>query len=150
MSRAIWAGLIAGIVFMMIEMILVGTLGGGSPWAPPRMIAAMAMGKGVLPPPATFDITILMVAMMIHFVMSIIFAIVFAWVADRMAWSRTTTIVAGMIFGLILYVVNFYGMTALFPWFAMARNWISIFAHVMFGSVLGWYYAGGYAHRAAA
>lgn len=149
-SRAVWAGLIAGIVFMMVEMILVGTLGGGSPWGPPRMIAAMAMGKGVLPPPATFDITILMVAMMIHFVMSIIFAIVFAWVADRMAWSRTTTIVAGMIFGLILYVVNFYGMTAVFPWFAMARNWISIFAHVMFGGVLGWYYAGGYAHRAAA
>lgn len=150
MSRAIWAGLIAGIVFMMVEMILVGTVGGGSPWAPPRMIAAMAMGKDVLPPPASFDIVILMVAMMIHFVMSIIFGIVFAWVADRMAWSRTTTIVAGMVFGLILYIVNFYGMTAVFPWFAMARNWISILAHVVFGGVLGWYYAAGYAHRVVA
>ncbi len=107
LSRAIWAGLIAGIVFMMIEMILVGTVGGGSPWAPPRMIAAMAMGKGVLPPPATFDITILMVAMMVHIVLAIILAIVFAWIADRMAWSRTTTIVAGMVFGLIIYIVNF-------------------------------------------
>lgn len=148
-SRAIWAGLIAGIVFMMAEMILVGTVGGGSPWGPPRMIAAMAMGKDVLPPPATFDITIFVVAMMIHLVLSIILGIIFAWVADRLAWSRTTTIVAGMVFGLIIYVVNFYGMTAMFPWFAMARGWISILAHLMFGGVLGWYYAAGYAHRVA-
>lgn len=149
-SRAVWAGLIAGVVFMMIEMILVGTVGGGSPWAPPRMIAAMAMGEGVLPPPATFDIAIFMVAMIVHFVLAIVLALVFAWIADRMAWSRTTTIVAGMVFGLIIYLVNFYGMTAVFPWFAMARNWISIFAHVVFGGVLGWYYAGGYARRVAA
>jgi hypothetical protein len=31
--------------------------------------------------------------------------------------------------------VNFYGFTALFPWFAMARNWISIFGHLVFGLV---------------
>lgn len=42
------------------------------------MIAAIAMGNGVLPPPATFDITILMVALTIHFVVAIILAIVFA------------------------------------------------------------------------
>ena len=34
-KAAIGAGLIAGAVFMMLEMVLVGTLGGGSPWAPP-------------------------------------------------------------------------------------------------------------------
>jgi hypothetical protein len=38
-------------------------------------------------------------------------------------------------------IVNFYGMTALFPWFAMARGWITIFSHVMYGAVLGLVYA---------
>jgi hypothetical protein len=28
----------------------------------------------------------------------------------------------------------------IFPWFAMARNWISVFSHVMFGLVAGWMY----------
>ncbi len=52
-----------------------------------------------------------------------------------------TTIMIGAVFGLVVYLVFFYGMTAVFPWFAEARNWVSLFAHVMFGVVLGWAYA---------
>jgi hypothetical protein len=40
---------------MMLQMGLVA-LAGDSPWGPPRMIAAIVMGEGVLPPPATFDL----------------------------------------------------------------------------------------------
>jgi hypothetical protein len=40
----------------------------------------------------------------------------------------------------LLYVVNFYGFTALFPWFAMARNWVSIVAHAVFGFAAAWVY----------
>ena len=62
-KAAIWAAIIAGIVFMMLEMMMVAIFTGGSPWGPPRMIAAIGMGKGVLPSPATFDAGIMMVAM---------------------------------------------------------------------------------------
>lgn len=137
---AIWAGLIAGAVFMMLEMMLVGTIGGGSPWAPPRMIAAMVLGEGVLPPPAPFDWGVMITAMMIHLVLSIILAVVFGWVVSRWHLGLGASIGLGLVFGLLIYVVNFYGMTAVFPWFAMARNGISIFAHAMFGLVLGWAY----------
>ena len=143
-KSAIKAGIIAGIVFMMLEMVLAATVGGGSPWGPPRMIAAMALGKGVLPPPASFDLTILMVAMAVHFMFSIVLAIVFALIADAARWSLMTCAIAGLVFGIVLYLVNFYGMTAVFPWFAMARGMIAIFAHAMFGLVLG------YAYRAMA
>lgn len=34
-KAAIWAGVIAGVVFMMLEMVLVGTIGGQSPWGRP-------------------------------------------------------------------------------------------------------------------
>ena len=143
-KSAIKAGILAGIVFMMLEMVLAATVGGGSPWGPPRMIAAMALGKGVLPPPASFDLTILMVAMAVHFMFSIVLAIVFALIADAARWSLMTCAIAGLVFGIVLYLVNFYGMTAVFPWFAMARGMIAIFAHAMFGLVLG------YAYRAMA
>ncbi len=58
----------------------------------------------------------------------------------RLALNLAASIAAGTLFGLAVYFVNFYGFTALFPWFAMARGPISIFAHAMFGLVLGWAY----------
>ena len=139
-KAAIIAGLVAGLVFMMLEMVLMGTIGGQSPWGPPRMIAAMAMGKGVLPPPATFDMGIMMVAMMIHFPLSIILAAILGWAISHWHMSLMTSLIVGTIFGLVVYFVNFYVMTAIFPWFAMARGGIGIFAHAMFGLILGWTY----------
>ncbi len=143
-KAAIYAGLIAGLVFMMLEMILVATVGGSSPWGPPRMIGAMLLGEGVLPPPATFDMMVFLVAMIIHFILSIVLGIVFALIADKAGWGTGMAAIAGLVFGIVIYFVSFYGMTAVFPWFAMARGAISIFAHAMFGLVLG------YAYRALA
>jgi hypothetical protein len=134
---AIWAGLAAGVVFMMLEMILVQLFEPMSMWAPPRMIAAMVMGQGALPPPDTFSAGIVMVAMLIHFPLSVVYAFILAWVVSRWELGLIAAIIAGTVFGLLLYIVNFYGFTALFPWFADARGWIAIFAHAMFGLVLG-------------
>jgi uncharacterized membrane protein YagU involved in acid resistance len=119
---------------MMMEMGLVA-MAGDSPWGPPRMIAAIIMGEGVLPPPATFDLMILMAAMAVHFMLSIVIGVGFALVARR--FGLVMAVVAGAVVGLGLYVVNFYGFTAIFPWFAMARNMISIMSHIAFGAVLG-------------
>jgi hypothetical protein len=153
-KAAVIAGLVAGVVFIMIEMVLVATIGGQSPWGPPRMMAAMVMGEGVLPPPATFDMGIMMVAMVIHFVLSIILGAVLGWVISHWRMGAMAAIAVGTIFGLAVYFVNFYGMTAVFPWFAMARGGISIFAHAVFGLILGWTYhaiakPGAYETRAA-
>ena len=137
-KAALWAAIIAGIVFMMLEMIMVPVFMGGSPWGPPRMIAAIGMGRGVLPPPATFDAGIMMVAMLIHFGLSVILAFLFAFIARGRPIGMATLI--GGVFGLVIYLISFYGMTAVFPWFAMARGWISIFAHIVYGAVLGWVY----------
>ena len=138
-KAALWAAIIAGVVFMMLEMIMVPVFMGGSPWGPPRMIAAIGIGKEVLPPPATFDAAIMMVAMLIHFGLSVILAFLFAFIARGRAIGMAVGL--GAVFGLIVYFVNFYGMTAVFPWFAMARGWIGIFAHIVYGAVLGWVYA---------
>jgi cytochrome c biogenesis protein CcdA len=42
---------------------------------------------------------------------------------------------AGAVFGVVVYVINFYGMTQFFPWFAEARNWVSVLVHIVFGIV---------------
>src|SRR5919108_5349963 len=87
----IWAGLIAGAVFLMLEMGMVWLFMGESPWAPPRMIAAMVLGEGVLPmpdKPATFDPGIVLTAMIIHFVLAAIYGLIgAAIVANRMGYA---------------------------------------------------------------
>lgn len=139
-NAAIKAGVIAGLVFLILELVLVSTVGGESPWAPVRMIGAIALGEDVLPPPATFDLISFLAAAVVHFALAIIYGVIFALVADKAGWGLGVSVVAGLVFGLILYAVNFYGFTALFPWFAMARNEISIVAHAVFGLVLGYGY----------
>jgi hypothetical protein len=139
-KAAIWAGIAAGVVFLILEMLLVQFFQPMSMWAPPRMIAAIAMGQGVLPPPDTFDAMVVMVALVVHFVLAIIYAFILGWIVSRWDLGLGAASIAGLVFGLALYVVNFYGFTAVFPWFADARGWIAIFAHAMFGLVLGLVY----------
>lgn len=135
---AVWAGLIAGAVFMILEMVMVPIFKDGSAWGPPRMIAAILLGRDVLPPPATFDLGIFAVAMALHFVLSVVYAVVLAFAICRMPAGAALAL--GAAFGLLLYIVNFYGFTAIFPWFANARNWISVFAHIVFGLGAAWAY----------
>lgn len=42
-------------------------------------------------------------------------------------------VAVGAAFGLVLYGVNMYGFTIVFPWFEAARDWITAAAHVVFG-----------------
>lgn len=117
-KAAIGAGLLAGMVFLILEMMLVPLVGGGSPWGPPRMMAAILLGKGVLPPPASFALGIVMVALALHLVLSVGYAVIFALAISRL--HRGAALALGAAGGLVLYLVNFYGFTTIFPWFAMA------------------------------
>ena len=59
---------------------------------------------------------------------------------SRLGLSLISSVVAGAVFGAIVYYVDFYGFTSIFPWFAMARGSISLFSHAMFGAVAGGVY----------
>lgn len=140
-SAAVWSGIIAGAVFMMMQMLLVMLINGQSPWAPPRMIAAMVLGKDVLPPPAGFDLGVMMTAMMVHFALSIMLGLVVDWIVHRMTAGKAIAI--GAVLGLAVYLVNFYLIaSAVFPWFTQAQNWITAMNHIVFGMVLSGAYVG--------
>lgn len=135
----IWAGLIAGAAFMMLEMALVWMLMGESPWGPPHMMAAMLLGQDVLPKPGTwapFDMKIMMMAMVAHVPLSIVYGLIGAWLCRRS--HAGSALVIGAVLGIALYIVNFYLIAPIaFPWFSMARNLISAVSHMMFGVILG-------------
>ena len=109
------ASLIAGFIFLILDLALVAVVGGESLWGPPRMIGAILLGEGVLPPPATFHAGSFLAALVVHLALSLIYGTIFAWVANRAGWSLSASTLIGLLFGLAIYAVNFYGMTAFSP-----------------------------------
>lgn len=136
-KAATLSGIIGGAVFLILALLLVPAILGDSPWGLPRMIAAIVLGDGVLAP-ATFDLAVIGTAVGVHFVLSVIYAFVFALVLGRQHVGPA--LLTGLFGGVVLYLVNFYGFTALFPWFATARNWVVIADHLVFGLVTAWSY----------
>lgn len=105
-----------------------------------RLTAALLMGPTALPPPATARWDILLVATLIHFALSISYAILPAMFAARL--SAVQALLGGVLYGLAIYVINLYGLTLFFPWFSITRDWITLLTHLIFGIVLtaccGW------------
>lgn len=135
---AVIAGLVAGAIFLLVEMIARAAVTGGSPWITVRYIAAIVMGEDALPPPPTFDATIFVIALLVNFVLAVIFTLILATIIHE--WDVLVGIVVGALFGLALYAINYYTFTRFFPWFFPVRNWTDVFSHILFGAVAGGIY----------
>ncbi|MCA8277399.1 sodium:proline symporter [Burkholderia sp. AU30280] len=96
-----------------------------------RLTAAIVMGRGVLGASAGFDPRVMAAATLVHIVLSLAYAAVLAKVIRNL--SLAAALFAGGAFGLILYGVNLYAFTAIFPWFIPVRGAITLVAHLVFG-----------------
>lgn len=137
-SAALWAGLVAGIVFLVLNLTLIPIIQGGSPWIPLRYLSSIVLGESVLPPPATFDITVLVVGVVLTLVLSLLYALILAIIIHR--WGLLLGIVLGAVFGLAVYAINYYTLTLLFPWFFAMSSLTVAIIHIIFGAVAGGVY----------
>lgn len=138
---AIWAGLIAGTLATLAQVALWLVFTDDFPTILLRdahLTAAMVLGNSSLSPLASFDVGVLLIATLIHFTLSILYAAVLIALAARL--DAVPSLLAGISFGVALYVINLNGFTAIFPWFEQARGWITFIAHVMFGTIAIWVY----------
>lgn len=131
------AGLGAGVIATVAQLVLWWLAGMPLPetlFRDARLTAALVMGPAVLPPPSTPQWDILSVATLIHFALSVAYALIPGHLASRVrAWPA---LFAGALYGLAIYGVNLYGFTMLFPWFAITRGWITLVTHLVFGVAL--------------
>lgn len=136
-GAAVYAGVAAGILATAAQIVLWAIFTAALPailYRDSRFAAAIVLGRGVLPPPASFDTVIMLIAAIVHFALAIAYALLLAWlIAD---FRLRTSLLAGAAFGLGVYAVNMYGFTAVFPWFASSRDWITAVTHLVFGIVL--------------
>ena len=99
-----------------------------------RLTAALVMGADVLPPPSTPQWDILLIAMVIRLVSAVAYALAPAHLAGRLRTGPD--LLAGALYGPAIYPVNLHGFTLLFPWFAVARDWVTLIARLVFGVAL--------------
>ena len=131
---AINAGIISGIIATIVQVALWWLFQEPLPeilYRDARLTAAILMGPDVLPPPASLSWKVMIVATFIHFLISIGYSMILA----RLIFRRDTlfSLLLGAIFGGGVYGINMYGFTVIFPWFSMARDWITFFTHIAFG-----------------
>lgn len=140
-SAAIVAGIAAGVAATAAQVLLWWAFTNALPqilFRDARLAAAILMGQAVLPPPATFDWEVMIAASVIHFTISIAYSLILACLISRP--GLLLSLLAGSVYGLILYAVNMYGVTAVYPWFSEARDWITAAAHIVFGFSLAGIY----------
>ena len=134
---AIYAGVTAGVVAAVAQIALWSIFTDALPaifFRDSRFAAAIIMGRGVLTPPASFDGQVMLVATLVHFALAVFYGLILVRFVAGLGIAAS--LLAGSGFGLVLYAINMYGFTAVFPWFASSRDWITAVTHVVFGVAL--------------
>lgn len=143
-GEGITAGIIAGIVFAMME-IAAAALMGNPPLMPVRMFASVVMGQGAMQGSLG---TALVVGTIAHLALSAVFGIVYGLFAARASEATRTSFGRqaglGILFGLAVWLVNFQIVArVLYPWFLGAPQFLQAMMHgLFFGLPLALLYAG--------
>lgn len=134
-----FVGLIAGALFLMVEMLLLELFKQADIWTPVRLSASITLGNRAVAIAAPLTTDIVFVGLLMHFILSIWYAVVLGLLIRKLKPGMAT--LAGAVFGVLLYVFHFYGLVAIYPWVANARGWIVVVAHLVFGMSAGWIYS---------
>lgn len=134
---AIIAGIVSGIVFLIVHMLLFAVVL-RTPFVPLRILAAFVMGDGVLPPPPSFDAGSAVVGIIVLLIVSILLACFIALILHR--WGMLVGIIGGALWGAAFYFLLFYGISLFFPWLYPLRNWMTFAALAIFGATAGGVY----------
>lgn len=137
-------GLVAGAVFIVFETLAAGVLGPGF-LGPLQMIGAILLGQGALEELAT-PAPVAGVGLVIHFLLSAIYGGTFAAIVvliRPIKRNRWLLVGAATLFGLLLWIINFYVISPVaFPWFGMANPIVQFLSHTIFyGTALGLLFA---------
>ena len=136
------SGFAGGAVLMVLELFWSNMITDTSPWATSHLIAAILMGRDALQSTG-FSIGVVALALLTHYMLGIIYGVMLAAIIAPFHFDSSAGMVllTGAVFGLALYLLNFYGLVRFFSWFAEIRGWQTLMAHLIFGmsaAILYW------------
>lgn len=129
------AGLVAGIISLLIVMLWYMVKFGGSPWVVPHFIAAILLGRDALATVTTFNPAVILVGIGVHLLACVLFALLIAFVFHR--WGMIVSFLGGALLGAALFGINFFALTSVFPWLSAGRMGAILLAHMLFGGLTG-------------
>lgn len=136
--RTILAGLIASMVMGMVEMVYEAVAGDGF-WSPVVYIGATVLrGLQSLQPPVGFHLGGVVVGLTGHMMNSVILTWLFTRALARRIAARGPLVLAGTIYGFIVFIVMWYLVVpAVDPVMLHLNARVFALAHLMWGGSLG-------------
>ncbi|WP_026533785.1 hypothetical protein [Arthrobacter sp. H14] len=128
--RGAMGGIFGGAVFIGVTMWFAATQG-NPPAAPFGLISSIVLGADSL----TAGAASVPLGVLIHTINSLIFGIILGLIAARLP-SNISIAVAGLVYGLLLYLMNFQLIGRfIFPQFQMPNQPFEVLAHLVFGAL---------------
>jgi hypothetical protein len=129
--RGTIGGAAAGAIFIFVTMWFADSVGDPST-GPLMMISTIVKGEAAMAN-GTADPTL---GWIVHGALSVLFGIAFAFVTPLFRTNGTVAL-AGIVYGALLYVVNFLVIAPIvFPIFQMANQPFELAIHIVFGALL--------------
>ena len=89
---AVVAGLVAGAVAMVIDLLWTTLMQGGNPWHTSHLVAAMLMGPELLNwPTQAFSLNVVAVALLTHYALGIVFGCIVAFIVTCFHYEVKST-----------------------------------------------------------
>jgi hypothetical protein len=130
------AGLVGGAVLMVLELLWTATTNDAGPWRNSQLVAAIVLGQGVTRVSGhLFSVEVIAVALATHYALGVVFGLVLGGIATalRLQADLVRMLVLGAVFGVALYLLNFYALARYFPWFDELRGVPTLVGQIVFG-----------------
>lgn len=128
------AGLIGGIAMAMVTMMVTAMMGMGA-FAMPQMIGGLLLGPGAA---MSGGAGVVMIGLMLHMMFSIVFGLIYAAIVNSATHEFWVT---GIVFGIVLWLFNFYVVGLFLPGARAMQSeplWLAVMNHMVFGLVTAW------------
>ncbi|MAT43570.1 MAG: hypothetical protein CL609_14630 [Anaerolineaceae bacterium] len=136
-NAVVAAGLISGFTMLIIS-ILLPWIFLSDPFLIVRIMASVLLGPSVISPQAGLVPGIYVVAILTHFFLSIFFAMLIVLIFHR--WGMIVAFIGGAVMGFVIYFMNYYTFSLVFPWLLPYHTWMLLTGHIVFGALVGTLY----------
>lgn len=133
LRAVIEAGLIGGVVFLLLEFVT-GSLGAETALGPATFTLQTALNVGAEPPSSG----LIMAAMFLHFTLSLLTTLVLGFFIH--GWTQRYAIVAGLLYGAFLYSGNVVLFIVIQPELGLVNDTLMLINYAIYGTVAAWFY----------
>lgn len=136
--RVVIAGLLASVVMGMMVMLAEAAVGAGF-WAPVTFIGATVLrGLQTIDVPVPFVLGAVVLGLMGHMMNSVVLGALFTRLVARSAWVRAEVVIAGVVYGLAVFGIMWYGVLPVVDPVMLKLNAAAFaISHLAWGAVLG-------------